>query len=146
MNKRSASVCSKFLTAQALWQMQGDALLGLPDLAGDLEQLGDDGRWLGLRQRGMLQGLGAQLLMQDVGGGMQQHAHAIGDETGARGAVGSQIGFQMFNEIFRLAAGALDVLVQRTGIESDERSDDEARILALRHHFRFQQHSPGLWP
>ncbi len=76
--------------------MQCDALLALPDLNGDLEQFGDDRRGLCLRQRGMPQGLAAQLLMQDVGGGMQQQAQAIGKETGARSAVGSQVRLQVF--------------------------------------------------
>lgn len=65
-NSRPASTCSKCFTGQAL------------DLDGDLEQLGHDLRELRLRQCGMLQRLGAQLLMQNVGGGMQRQAHAIG--------------------------------------------------------------------
>ena len=52
-------------------QMQDDLVFALPDLDGDLEELGDDGRWLRLRQRSMLQSLGTQLLMQNIGGGMQ---------------------------------------------------------------------------
>jgi len=71
--------------------MQRDPLFALPNLNGYLEQFGDDRRGLCLRQRGMLQGLGAQLLIQDVGGCMQQQAHAIGKETGARSVVGGHI-------------------------------------------------------
>ena len=49
-------------------QMQNDPAPALLNLDGDLEQLGDDGRRLRLRQRSMLQCLSAQLLVQDVGG------------------------------------------------------------------------------
>ena len=52
------------------WQMKDDLVFILPDLHGDLEQLGDDRRGLGLRQRSMTQCLGPQLLMLDIGGSM----------------------------------------------------------------------------
>ena len=64
-------------------QMQDDALFCLPDLDRDFEQLVDDRRWLRLRQRGVSQSLGAQLLMQDVGGGVQQQPHEVGEEARA---------------------------------------------------------------
>ena len=66
--------------------MQYDALLRLANLNGDLEQLVDDGRWLRLRERGVAQCLCAQLLMQDVSGGVQQQAHEVGKEAGRRRA------------------------------------------------------------
>ena len=50
--------------------MQDDLVLVLLDLNGDLEQFSDDRRWLRLGQRSVLQCLGAQLLVQDVCGGM----------------------------------------------------------------------------
>ena len=52
--------------------MKDDLVLVLFDLHGNLEQLGDNRRRLRLRQRGMLQCLRSQLLVQDIGGGMQQ--------------------------------------------------------------------------
>jgi hypothetical protein len=108
--------------------MQSDTLLAMPDLDGNLEQLGDDRRRLGLRQGGMLQRLGAQLLMQDISRGMQQQMHAIGQETGTGSAVSRQVVLQILDEILSLAARAVDVLVQRTGIQSDKRGDDKARF------------------
>jgi hypothetical protein len=62
--------------------------------------------------------LGRQLLMQDIGSGMQQQAHAIGNETGTGSAVSRQVGLQMLDEIFRLAARAIDAFVQGAGVVS----------------------------
>jgi hypothetical protein len=39
-----------------------------------------------LRERGVAQCLCAQLLMQDVSGGVQQQAHEVGKEAGRRRA------------------------------------------------------------
>jgi len=83
----------------------------------------------------MLQCLGAQLLVQDVCCGVQLQTHAVGEEVCARGVVGRQIALEMLNVIFRLAVRAIYVLIQRANVESDERGDDEARILAERHDF-----------
>ena len=47
-------------------QMKDDLVLALPDRHGDLEQLRGYRRRLGLRERGMLQSLRPQLLVQDA--------------------------------------------------------------------------------
>jgi len=67
--------------------MQADTILGLHHAHGDLEQLQDDGRRLGIGQLGMDQDFGAQGVMQDIGGAGEKQAHVVGQE----GMVGSTV-------------------------------------------------------
>jgi hypothetical protein len=52
----------------------------------------------------MLQCLGAQLPVQDMGRCMQQQAQAIGEKACAGGAVGRQIILEMLDVVFGLTA------------------------------------------
>ena len=71
--------------------MQNDAVFVLFDLSCDLEQLQNNG--IGLRggKVGVLERLGTQLLMQHIGGTVQDESHAVGKESGAGCSVRSQI-------------------------------------------------------
>lgn len=67
-------------------QVKDDLVLVLPDLHGDLEQIGDDRRWSCL----------PQLLVQGIGGRVQQQAYAVSEKAGAGSAVGGQIVLEMY--------------------------------------------------
>ena len=59
-------------------EVQEDTVLVLFDLRCHFEEGEDQRRGLGLGQRGMLEGMGAQGVMQDIGRTGQQEPHSIG--------------------------------------------------------------------
>src|SRR3954453_16774454 len=64
----------------------------------------------------------------------EPQAQLIGPHGGGRGAVCEQVQLAFLDTVFHLAAGAVDPLVQPSGVDLDrgQRGDDEARIsLAL---------------
>ena len=60
--------------------MEEDAIFVLFDLSGDCKEGEDDRRGLGLRQRGVLEGVGAQSMMQSLGGTREHQPHRVGQE------------------------------------------------------------------
>ena len=64
-------------------QMQDDTVIVLFDLSRDLEQLQNNGIGLCGDKFSVLECLGAQLLMQHVGGAMQYRPQAVGEDASA---------------------------------------------------------------
>ncbi len=62
---------------------------------------------------------------------MQEQAELVGGGLGARGAVGGEVGLPGLDVVFRLAAPAIELLVQRSAAAVAEIGDDEAAIGAL---------------
>ena len=85
--------------------MQDDTVFVLLDLSCDLEQLQNNGIGLCGDKFSVLECLGAQLLMQHVGGAMQYKPHAVGEECGAGYSVRSQIALHLLDEILGLHRG-----------------------------------------
>ena len=73
--------------------MEEDPILVLFDLRGDFEEGQDDGRGLGLGQRGVLQGMRAQGMVQGIGRTREEQTHRIGQEGGRGGAVTVEVTF-----------------------------------------------------
>ena len=103
--------------------MQDDVVFVLLDLSRDLEQLENDCIGLCGRKFGMLERLGAQLLMQHVGGTMQDKPHAVGEKGGAGCSVRSQ---------------AVQIGVNGVRVGQIYRGHHEARIVAQRHPLRLE--------
>src|SRR5512147_164578 len=74
---------------------------------------------------------GAQAPQQPIGAGVQEQPELVGGGLGTRGAVGGEVGFPSLNVIFRLAAPAVEVLVEGTAAAVAEGGDDEAGIGAV---------------
>ena len=60
--------------------MEEDTILVLFDLCGDFEEGQDDGRGLRLRERGMVQRVRAQGMVQGIGRACEYQTHGIGQE------------------------------------------------------------------
>ena len=52
---------------------------------------------------------------QPIRGGMQDQAHLFGERTAAAGAIGDELGLVQLNQVFGLAAGAINRLVNMLG-------------------------------
>jgi hypothetical protein len=62
---------------------------------------------------------------------VQKQPELIGGGLGARGAVGGEMGFPGLDVVLRLAARAVEILVQRPAAAVAEVGDDEAGIGAV---------------
>lgn len=102
----------KGLDRAATWQVELDAVFVLHHPYGQLEQLDDDRRGLGLRQLGALQQFGAQGVMQHIGGTGEKQAQVVGRKAAILGAVAGQVVFHHLDEILVLAPGAIQLGVQ----------------------------------
>ena len=67
---------------------------------------------------------------QPVGGGVEDEANLIGERRAARRAVGGELSLVQLDEIFRLAASAVEGLVEPFGRTAVEIGDDEADVEA----------------
>src|SRR5512132_902731 len=72
-----------------------------------------------------------QAPQQPVGAGVDKQPELGGGGLGARGAAGGEVGFPGLDVVFRLAAPAVEVLVEGTAAAVAEVGDDEADIGAL---------------
>jgi len=70
-------------------------------------------------------------VQQPVGGGVDQQAELIGRRAGAGGTVGGQMQLVRLDQVFGLAALAVDALVEPAR-RAGEVGDDEAAVAALR--------------
>ena len=71
--------------------MEEDTVLVLFDLGRHFEEGEDHSRGLGLGQCGLLQRMGAEGMMQDIGGTRQQEPHRVGQEGRRGGAVAVEV-------------------------------------------------------
>jgi hypothetical protein len=72
-------------------EVEEDTVLVLFDLGRHFEEGEDHGRGLGLGQGGLLQRLGAEGMMQDIGGTRQQEPHGVRQEGRRGGAVAVEV-------------------------------------------------------
>ena len=80
--------------------MEEDTVLVLFDLGRHFEEGEDHGRGLGLGQSGLLQRLGAEGMMQDIGGTRQQEPHGVGQEGCCGGAVAVEVTLDCLDIVF----------------------------------------------
>ena len=126
--------------------MEENPVLVLFDLGGDFEEGEDDGRGLRLGQGGMLEGMRAQGMMQDIGGTREEEPHRVGQEGGGRGAVTVEITLDRLDIVFAIPTGAIEVFVEHLGRGRRQGGDDKARVIARAHDFRLEHDPPGLRP
>src|SRR6195256_6078376 len=100
------------------------------DLGTDFEQLEPDGSAGGVGEAGRGESNAAQRADQDIGHGGQPEPQLVGAHGVGGGSVGEQIELTFFDTVFHLAAGAIELLVERAGlmVVSLQRGDDKARI------------------
>ena len=126
--------------------MEEDAILVLFDLGGEFKEGEDDRRGLSLCQRGVLEGVGAQRMMQGIGRTREQQPHRVGQEAGGRRAVAAEVILHRLDSIFAIATGAIEVFVEHLGCGRLQRGPHKAGIIARTHDFGLEYDPPGLCP
>jgi hypothetical protein len=109
---------------RSLWASRGegeaDAGGGLDDTGTEREKAQADGGELGGGERMCRGDCIAHGEGQPVGRGVQDQAHLVGQRAATAGAVGGELGLVQFYQIFGLAAGAVEGLIDvqgRAGVE-----------------------------
>ena len=87
----------------------------LHDAGADLEQVLPEGRELGPGERHPSRHGIAEREHQPVGGGVQDEAELVGDRALAGGPVGGELALVQLDEVFGLAAGAVDIFIEMAG-------------------------------
>ena len=126
--------------------MEEDAIFVLFDLGGDFKEGEDDRRGLGLRQRSVLEGVGAQRMMQGIGRTREHQPHRVGQEGRRRGPITMEVHFHSLDIVFAIAPGAIEVFVEHWRSWSVQRRDDKARVIARAHDFRLEHDPPWAPP
>ena len=111
--------------------MDGDPGLQLDDAGGDLEQAEAQGVELGMAPGRSRRQCGAQGPHQPVGAGVQEEPELIGGGAGARSPIGRQVALSRFDVVLGLAAGAVELFVDRLATATGEVGDDETSVAAL---------------
>src|SRR5690348_12395257 len=96
----------------------------------DLQELETDGAASSVGERARLEAEPAQRLHQHIGHGSEPQAELVGAHRGRRGAVGEEIELALLDAVLHLAAGAVEVFIERAGVRAlwRERRDDKTRI------------------
>ena len=126
--------------------MEEDAILVLFDLCCHFEE-GEDqrgglcgGEWR-VRER-----VGAEGMVEDIGGARQQESHGIGQEGGCRGAVTVEVILHGLDVVFAIPPGAVEFFIYPLRRRRLKGGDDKAWIVASGHDFGFDNDPPGLGP
>jgi hypothetical protein len=115
-------------------QMNADHRLHLDDARGDLDEAQAQRVELGDAPHRMPGHRHAQAPHDPVGARVQEQPHLVGRGLRARGAVRRQMRFPGLDVIFGLAAPAVNILIEHTGIALLEIGDNEACVGSVRAH------------
>ena len=66
-------------------------------------------------QGGMVQRVGAEGMVQDIGRTREEEPHGVGQEGRRRGAVAVEVTLDRLDIVFAIPAGAIEVFVQHLG-------------------------------
>ena len=92
-------------------QVEENAVLVLFDLSRHFEEREDHGGGLGRGQWGVGQRVGAEGMMEDIGGARQQEPHGVGQEGRRRGAVAVEVTLDRLDIVFAIAPGAVEFFI-----------------------------------
>jgi len=113
-------------------EREADAARGLDDPGGDFQETKSQRRELG---SGQFPGFGngvAHGKHQPISGGMENEAELVGKRRTAAGAIGGELRLVQLDQIFGLAARAIQAVVDPLGRADIEAGDDEADVEAER--------------
>ena len=125
-------------------EVQKNTVLVLFELGGHFEEGQDQRRGLGVGQRGLLEGVCAQSVMQDIGSTGQEEPQTVGEERRRRRAVAMELAFHGLDSILAIAAGAGEVRGQHLWGRGRKRRDHKTWVITRRHHFGFEDDPPWL--
>ena len=126
--------------------MQENAVLVLFDQGGHFEEREDQRGGLRGGQCGVGQRVGAESMMENIGGARQQEAHGVGQEGRRRGPIAVEVTLDCFDIVFAIPPRAVEVFIHLLRRRRREGGDDKAGIIASRHDFGFDNDPPGLGP
>ena len=126
--------------------MEKHSVLVLFDLGGDCAEGEDNRRGLGLRQGGVLEGVGAQRMMQSIGRTREHQPHRVGQEGRRRGPITVEVRLDRLDIVFAIPAGALEVFVEHVGWGRLKRRHDKTWVIARPHDFGRKDDPPGVCP
>ena len=109
--------------------MDADAGGPLDDAGADLEQALPEGRKLGPGERHPAGHGIAQGEHQPVGRGVQDEAELVGERALAGGPVGGELALVQLDEVFSLAASAVNILIPHFPSIVDIQSGEKAILL-----------------
>ena len=126
--------------------MEEDTVLVLFDLGRHFEEGEDHGRGLGLSQRGVLQRVRAEGMVQDIGGTRQEKPHGIGQEGRRGGAVTVEVTLDRLDIVFAIPTRAVDFFIHPLRCGGRQGGDDKAGVVPSGHDFGFEDDPPWLSP
>ena len=94
------------------WQMDFDPGFHLDDAGSGLDQPEPQRVELGDAPRRASGHQGPQAPQEPIGAGVQKQPELVGGGLGTGGAVGGEVGFPGLDVVFRLAAPAVEILIQ----------------------------------
>ena len=104
---------------------------GFDDARGDLDQVHPQGGELGCGER-LRPGNGiADLEHQPVRAGVQHEADLIGERRSATGAVGRELCFVQFDQVFSLTAPTVETVIEPLGAATRDVGDDVTDVQSL---------------
>ena len=123
-------------------EVEENTVLVLFNLGRHFEEGEDHGRGLGLGQRSLLECLGAEGMMQDIGSTRQQEPHGVRQEGRGGGAVAVEVTLDRLDIVFTIPTRTVDVLIHALRGGGRQGGDDKAWIVASGHHFGFEDDPP----
>jgi hypothetical protein len=127
-------------------QVEENAVLGLLDRGGHLQQREDHGRRLRSGQGRVGEGVGAERMLQDRGPARQKAPRGIGAEGRGRRAVAVEITLHRLASVFAIAAGAVHVFRHLLRGRRLSGRHDTPRVVTRRHDFGLDDDAPRLLP
>src|SRR4029453_7508670 len=127
-------------------QVEENPVLVLFDLSCYFEERENQRGRLRGGQWGVSQRVGAEGMMEDIGGARQQEAHGVGEEGRRRGAVTVEITLDRLDIVFAIPPCTVEFFIHLLRRRRLEGSDDKAWIVASGHDFGFDNDTPGLGP
>src|SRR5438128_11462704 len=118
------------------------------DQRADLEELKADGGAAGLGEPGGAKADATQRADEHIGHRREPEPELVGAHRSSRGAVGEQVELAFLDPVFHLAAGAVELLVERAGLDlwPGQGGDEEAGIAVALGHLGFGDDAPGAAP
>ena len=96
-------------------EVQENSVLVLLDLSRHFEQGEDHGAGLGGGEGGVGERVGAEGMVEDIGGARQQEPRSVGQERRRRGAVTVEVTFDRFDIVFAISPCAVEVFIDVLG-------------------------------
>lgn len=128
------------------WEVQAHTVLVRFDLCCHVAESQAQRRGWGVGQRGMLEGVWAQSVLQAIGRTGQAEPQTVGEERRRGRTVAGEVVLDRLDRVVAIAAGAGEVLGQPRRGRGRQRRAHTPWGIPRRPHFGFEEDPPGLGP